>query len=146
MQIYEKVIEDTVVKNRIEKDLLEGKQVKELISQIIDATPDVVKWKDLNDEAKTTFIDGYIRKLMQNVGIKEWAKDKIKTYFDAEVSNSMAAAIIADSQNLISNRRIVFYYIPVELQKRLLQVLYKKKLTLTNFHSITTYFILFNAK
>jgi len=91
-QTFEKVIEDAVQSGRIERFPLEKKQIEELIKQGIDAVPQIVEWQKHDQAAKHTFIDGNIRKLLQNAGLNRWSHKALENVFDAEMSKRLIGA------------------------------------------------------
>lgn len=100
-QVFEKAIEGAVAKGKLERFPLEKEQVEAIIKQSIDAVPQIVKWKDLDKEVKLSFIDGNVRKLLQNVSGEGWAYRKLENVFDSEVSKRLLAAAIADKEGLL---------------------------------------------
>ena len=100
-QVFEKAIEAGVAKGKLERFPFEKEQVEAVIKQSIDALPIIVKWKDIDEEVKHSFIDGNIRKLLQNAGAEGWAYKKLETIFDAEVSKRLVSAAIADKEGLL---------------------------------------------
>lgn len=101
-QVFEKAIEHAVTTNKIERFPLEKKQVEAIIKQGLDALPQMVEWKDLDEEAKNSFLDGNIRKLLQNAGVEGWSYKALENIFDAEVSKRLLAAAIADERGLLA--------------------------------------------
>ncbi len=99
-QIFDKAIENAVTSGRLERFPLEKKQVEELIKQSIDAVPAVVEWQKLDEQVKITFIDGNIRKLLQNTGINGWSYKALETVFDAEVSKRILGAALVQKDSL----------------------------------------------
>lgn len=102
-QIFDKAIENAVETKKINSFPLEKKQVKEIIKQAIDATPKIIKWKDLSSDAKASFINGNIRSLLQNTGAEGWAYDALESEFDAEISNRIIAVQLAVKHGIIEN-------------------------------------------
>ena len=100
-QIFDKAIENAVQSGRLERFPLEKKQVEELIKQSIDAVPQIVEWQKLDDEAKNTFIDGNIRKLLQNTGINGWSHKALENVFDAEMSKRVMGAALILKDNVL---------------------------------------------
>jgi len=100
-QIFEKAIESAVSSGRLEKFPLEKKQVEELIKQSINAAPGIIEWQKLDEQAKMTFIDGNIRKLLQNTGINGWSYKALENVFDAEVSKRLVNAALLEKDNLL---------------------------------------------
>jgi hypothetical protein len=100
-QIFEKAIESAVTSGRLEKFPLEKKQVEALIKQSIDAAPGIAEWQQLDDQAKTTFIDGNIRKLLQNTGINGWSYKALENIFDAEVSKRLVNAALIEKDAIL---------------------------------------------
>jgi len=100
-QVFDKAIESAVKSGRLERFPLEKKQVEELIKQSIDAVPAIVEWQKLDDQAKTTFIDGTIRKLLQNTGINGWSYKALENVFDAEVSKRLVNIVLLEKDNLL---------------------------------------------
>jgi len=101
-QVFDKAIENAVKSGRLERFPLEKKQVEELIKQSIDALPAIVEWQKLDDQAKTTFIDGTIRKLLQNTGINGWSYKALENVFDAEVSKRLVNTVLLEKDNLLN--------------------------------------------
>lgn len=102
-QIFEKAIEKAVDLNKMERFPLEKAQVQEIISQAIDATPQIIDWKDKSLEMKNAFIDGHIRLLLKNVGVEGWGSSILENVLDSEANKRILAAAIADKNNLLSN-------------------------------------------
>jgi len=100
-QIFEKAIESAVSSGRLEKFPLEKKQVEELIKQSIDAAPGIVEWQKLDEEVKMTFIDGNIRKLLQNTGINGWSYKSLENVFDSEVSKRLVNIILLQKDKIL---------------------------------------------
>jgi hypothetical protein len=99
-QIFDKAIENAVTSGRLERFPLEKKQIEELIKQSIDAVPAIVEWQKLDDKVKIIFIDGNIRKLLQNTGINGWSYKALETVFDAEVSKRILGAALIQKDSL----------------------------------------------
>jgi hypothetical protein len=99
-QIFDKAIENAVTSGRLERFPLEKKQIEELIKQSIDAVPAIVEWQKLDDKVKIIFIDGNIRKLLQNTGINGWSYKALETVFDAEVSKRILGAALVQKDSL----------------------------------------------
>ena len=100
-QIFDKAIESAVKTGRLERFPLEKKQVEELIKQSIDAVPQIVEWQKLDEEVKNTFIDGNIRKLLQNTGVNGWSHKALENVFDAEMSKRLLGAALVLKDNLL---------------------------------------------
>lgn len=60
-----------------------------------------MEWQKLDDQAKTTFIDGNIRKLLQNTGVNGWSYKALENIFDAEVSKRLVNAALLEKDNLL---------------------------------------------
>ncbi len=100
-QIFEKVIESAVASGKLEKFPLEKKQVEELIKQSIDATPAIVEWQKLDEKTKNIFIDGNIRKLLQNTGINGWSYKALENIFDAETNKRLVNVALFGKDTII---------------------------------------------
>ncbi len=100
-QMFEKAIESAVTSGKLEKFPLEKKQVEELIKQSIDATPAIVEWQKLDEKAKNIFIDGNIRKLLQNTGINGWSYKALENIFDAEANKRLVNAALIGKDSII---------------------------------------------
>lgn len=101
-QVFDKAIDEAVKKNWLETYPLEKKQVEELISQSIDALPQIVEWKDLDEEVKVAFIDGHVRRLLSTLKIEGWALEQLTGMFDAEVSRRLVAAALINSNEALA--------------------------------------------
>ena len=93
-QVFDKAIENAVASGKIEKFPLEKKQVEELIKQSIDAAPGIIEWQESDETTKATFIDGNIRKLLQNTGINGWSHKALESIFDAETNKRFVTLIV----------------------------------------------------
>lgn len=101
-QVFEKAIEEAVARNWIERFPLEKEEVESIISQTIDALPQIVEWKNLDDDVKIAFLDGHVKRLLANVGLDGWGRVKLDEIFDAEVNKRLLAAAIADGKGLLT--------------------------------------------
>ena len=101
-QVFERAIEKAVEGNKLERLPLEKKQVEEIIKQAIDATPAIIKWQSLDDNVKTVFIDGHVRRLLANIGVEGWTYKMLESVFDSETNKRILAASIAEKNNLLS--------------------------------------------
>jgi len=102
-QVFDKAIEHAVETKKIDSFPLAKKQVKEIIKQAIDATPKIIKWKDLDSEVKASFINGNVRGLLQNTGAEGWAYRTLESEFDAEISKRIIAVGLAAQKGIIKN-------------------------------------------
>lgn len=100
-QIFDKAIEDAVAKGKIEKNPFKKRQVEVIMKQAVDALPQIVTWRDLDEEVKHTFIAGNVTKLLQNVGAEGLAYDQLENAFDEEISKRLISAAIADKEGLL---------------------------------------------
>ena len=100
-QVFEKAIESAVASGKLEKFPLEKKQVEEIIKQSIDAAPGIVEWQKLDEKAKHIFIDGNIRKLLQNTGINGWSYKALENVFDAETNKRLVSAALFGKDTII---------------------------------------------
>ena len=100
-QVFEKAIESAVASGKLEKFPLEKKQVENIIKQSIDATPAIVEWQQLDEKAKNIFIDGNIRKLLQNTGINGWSYKALESIFDAETNKRLVNAALIGKDSII---------------------------------------------
>jgi len=100
-QIFEKAIERAVESDKLERFPLEMAQVENIIKQSIDALPQIVEWKNLNDNVKNAFLGNHVKRLMANVGVEGWAHTALEGIFDAEVNKRILAAAIADEKKLL---------------------------------------------
>ena len=100
-QVFEKAIESAVASGKLEKFPLEKKQVEELIKQSIDATPAIVEWQKLDEKTKNIFIDGNIRKLLQNTGINGWSYKALENIFDAETNKRLVSVALFGKDAII---------------------------------------------
>lgn len=101
-QIFDKAIEDAVKSGRIERLPIEKKHVEDLIKQSIDATPQIVEWHKLSDDVKKIFIDGNVRKLLQNLGVSGWSYKALENVFDAEISKRIIGAALVEKNHLLN--------------------------------------------
>ena len=102
-QVFEKAIEKAVDIDRSERLPLEKKQVEEIIKQSIDALPQIIEWKDLDEDVKNTFLDGHVKRLLANVGVEGWARTALADVLDAEANKRVFAAAIAEQNHLLKN-------------------------------------------
>jgi hypothetical protein len=100
VQVFDRAIEEAVKRNWIERFPIDDKQVENIIKQSIDAIPQIVEWKNLDESVKNSFLDGHIRRLLANVGLEGWGITQLNEIFDAEVNKRLAAAAIADAEGL----------------------------------------------
>ena len=100
-QVFHKAIEDAVAKGKIEKNPFKKSQLEAIMKQSIDALPQIVTWKDLDEEVKHTFIAGNVTKLLQNVGAEGLAYDQLENAFDEEISKRLISAAIAEKKELL---------------------------------------------
>ena len=100
VQIFDKAIEDAVQSGRLERFPLEKKQVEELIKQSIDATPQIVEWYKLDENVKDMFIEGNIRRLLQNTGANRWSHNALESVFDAEITKRVLGAALVQKENM----------------------------------------------
>ena len=100
-QIFEKAIESAVASGKLEKFPLEKKQVEELIKQSIDAAPAIVEWQKLDEKTKNIFIDGNIRKLLQNTGVNGWSYKALENIFDAETNKRLVSVALFGKDAII---------------------------------------------
>lgn len=101
-QIFDKAIEEAVKRGWIERFPLEKAQVEAVISQSIDALPQIVEWRNLDEDVKAAFLDGHVKRLLANVGLDGWGLQKLDEMFDAEVNRRLLAAAIADGKGLLT--------------------------------------------
>jgi hypothetical protein len=101
-QVFDKAIENAVTSGKLERFPLEKKQIEELIKQCIDATPQIVEWQKLDEKAKNTFIDGNIRKILQNTGIDGWSYKALENVFDAEINKRLLGAVLILKDNVLA--------------------------------------------
>jgi hypothetical protein len=99
-QVFDKAIEGAVKRDWIERFPLEKQQVEAIIKQSIDAVPQIVEWKNLDESVKNSFLDGHVRRLLANLGFEGWGLTKLNESFEAEVNKRLAGAAIADAQGL----------------------------------------------
>lgn len=99
-QVFDKAIEGAVKRDWIERFPLEKQQVEAIIKQSIDAIPQIVEWKNLDESVKNSFLDGHVRRLLANLGFEGWGLTKLNESFEAEVNKRLAGAAIADAQGL----------------------------------------------
>lgn len=99
-QVFDKAIENAVKSGWSERFPIEKKHVEELIKQSIDAAPQIVEWHKLDDDVKKSFIDGNIRKLLQNIGIAGWSYKALENIFDAEINKRMIGAALVEKDKL----------------------------------------------
>ena len=100
-QVFDKAIENAVRSGRLERFPLERKQVEELIIQSIDAAPQIVEWQNLDEDVKNTFIEGNIRKLLQNTGTNRWSHKALESVFDAEISKRILGGALVQKNKLL---------------------------------------------
>ena len=100
-QVFDKAIENAVRSGRLERFPLEKKQVEELIIQSIDAAPQIVEWQNLDEDVKNTFIEGNIRKLLQNTGTNRWSHKALESVFDAEISKRILGGALVQKNKLL---------------------------------------------
>lgn len=100
-QVFDKAIEDAVAKGKLEKNPFKKGQLEVIMKQSIDALPQIVTWKDLDEEVKHTFIAGNVTKLLQNMGAEGLAYDQLENAFDEEISKRLISAAIADKEGLL---------------------------------------------
>lgn len=72
-----------------------------MIKQSIDATPAIVEWQKLDEKAKNIFIDGNIRKLLQNTGINGGSYKVLENIFDAEANKRLVNAALIGKDSII---------------------------------------------
>ena len=63
--------------------------------------PGIVEWQKIDDQAKTIFIDGNIRKVLQNTGVNGWSYKALENIFDAEVNKRGINVALLEKDNLI---------------------------------------------
>ena len=102
-EVFEKAIESAVASEKLKKFPLEKKQVELLIKQSITAAPGIVEWQKLDEEAKKIFIDGNIRKLLQNAGINGWSYSSLENLFDGEVNQRLINAALIEKNNIFQS-------------------------------------------
>lgn len=102
-QVFEKAIEKAVETDKIERFPFEKAQVEEIIKQAIDATPQILTWKDLDPKMKEAFVDGHIRRLLKNVGVEGWAYGVLENVFESEANKRFLAAAVANKNQLLQN-------------------------------------------
>ncbi len=111
VQVFEKAIENAVIEDKLKRLPIEQEKIKELISQAIDAVPQIVKWVEKDDETKKAFLDGHVRRLLASIGIEGWAYKQLENIFDADVNNRLLAAAIAEKNKLfkdIQDRNLLY--------------------------------------
>lgn len=102
-QVFEKAIKEAVKRNWIENFPLEKKQVEEVISQSIDALPQIIDWKNQSEEMRILFIDGHVRRLLHNLNVEGWGSEQLNEIFETEVNKRIAAAAMAEAKGMLSN-------------------------------------------
>jgi hypothetical protein len=102
-QVFDRAIEDAVKRGWMERFPLEKQQVEALIKQSIDAVPQMVEWKNLDDSVKKSFLDGHVRRLLANLGLEGWGLTQMNEIFEAEVNKRLSAAAIADAEGIVKS-------------------------------------------
>ncbi|MCH9659223.1 hypothetical protein K0U27_11165 [archaeon] len=102
-EVFEKAIENGVIKNKIGDMALRKEHVEGLIKQGINAYPGIVEWKDWDERAKMAFINGNIRKALKNTGAEGWSYRALEEMFDSEATKRILAVKIMAQGKLIEN-------------------------------------------
>jgi hypothetical protein len=102
-QVFDRGIEEAVKRGWIERFPLEKQQVEAIIQQSIDAVPQIVEWKNLDESVKKSFLDGHVKRLLANLGLEGWGLTQMNEIFEAEVNKRLAAAAIADAEGIVKS-------------------------------------------